>query len=1181
MISEQGNVQDVIEKRPIKVSIIIPSYNSASTIAETIHSVQNQTFNGWEVIVVDDGSTDETRSIINNLVGKDSRISIITQSNQGVCSARNTGITRAQFDWLLFLDSDDWIADNYLERMTNVLNAHSEIDGVHCGWTRVTPAGELVREMYGSALHDLFPVLAMHCPFAIHACIIRKSLVETAGGFDTSLKTCEDWDLWLKIARIGARFELVKEVMAFYRMRRHSLSSNATRFFRDAMRVLTQAHFPDDRLKGVNLLYPNGESPELLPVSKFYITIWIAGYLMGEGQDAKHLLSALTSEKAPSLEPYWVADSIFDAAIVPNCQTLSQWNLLYPQFEPAIDEFLSALEIQSECLGLAKRSKLNLVKMILQGTQISGAFSIGPYYTTFIEITEPIEDIYVENKGLERLYCVLRMEGQLLGTIELPICDGVVSAYVLKDATANQYHWPILGRFFENTVYCKSYPQNTNESKSFEEIHNTIGWTTFMQQLWNRPDWDINKFYDSGVKETSIKQVNEADVEVVEISQELPDILTTTENHHLIFSVGGVNAGIISIPVKDNLIRASEIRVAINVNSGLELCRVCVREALIGKTLKDPTPLVQRLRHAFNANKSQTVSTQNNIFSITDNKLITANSMLLGRRAGQMNLSISRRAALPSATAAPISEMAKAFNEPVIQLPANLNQADYVMYAPEFVAQLQDAQWSNALENEVKEVNVYGRQHFETLFSKQKDPWKYTHPYEQTKYEFTLSLLPRQKIDKALEIACAEGHFTEQLAPLVNNLTAADISKVALERTAHRCERFEHISYQNLDLVKDNLPGQFELIVCSEVLYYVGDLNKLRSVAKKIANALLPKGYLVMAHAHQVIDEPKKPGFDWGLSFGAKVIGETFAKIHSLRLVKEIRTPLYRVQLFQKTKPNIFSLLPINKPSIQFLDQPTPIPEDVMDSVRWNGGIPSGTTVISKLSTEKLPILMYHRVAPHGSQEMSRYRVSPGDFEEHLKFLKESGYYSVTLEDWTTAVTMKRPLPGLAVIFTFDDGYKDFYEYAWPLLKKYGFTATVFLVSGQVGQQNAWDEVYGEKLPLMGWEEIIELQQQGVEFGSHAATHQPLTSLTPTQIVEEGIRSRTSLQNELQRPVQLIAYPYGDTDTVVAHLLGACGYTIGVTTENRLSSFNDDPMRLPRIEVEGHFKLEEFIAKLS
>jgi peptidoglycan/xylan/chitin deacetylase (PgdA/CDA1 family) len=139
----------------------------------------------------------------------------------------------------------------------------------------------------------------------------------------------------------------------------------------------------------------------------------------------------------------------------------------------------------------------------------------------------------------------------------------------------------------------------------------------------------------------------------------------------------------------------------------------------------------------------------------------------------------------------------------------------------------------------------------------------------------------------------------------------------------------------------------------------------------------------------------------------------------------------------------------------------------------------------------------------------------------------------------------------------------------------------VFLVSGQVGQQNAWDEVYGEKLPLMGWEEIIELQQQGVEFGSHAATHQPLTSLTPTQIVEEGIRSRTSLQNELQRPVQLIAYPYGDTDTVVAHLLGACGYTIGVTTENRLSSFNDDPMRLPRIEVEGHFKLEEFIAKLS
>ena len=115
----------------------------------------------------------------------------------------------------------------------------------------------------------------------------------------------------------------------------------------------------------------------------------------------------------------------------------------------------------------------------------------------------------------------------------------------------------------------------------------------------------------------------------------------------------------------------------------------------------------------------------------------------------------------------------------------------------------------------------------------------------------------------------------------------------------------------------------------------------------------------------------------------------------------------------------------------------------------------------------------------------------------------------------------------------------------------------------------------------MGWKEIIELQQQGVEFGSHTATHKPLTSLSPADIVFEGARSRTELQGSLQKAVKLFAYPYGDTDDVVSHLIGACGYTLGFSCECRPSSFKDDTTRLPRIEVEGSFSLKEFVAKLS
>ena len=82
--------------------------------------------------------------------------------------------------------------------------------------------------------------------------------------------------------------------------------------------------------------------------------------------------------------------------------------------------------------------------------------------------------------------------------------------------------------------------------------------------------------------------------------------------------------------------------------------------------------------------------------------------------------------------------------------------------------------------------------------------------------------------------------------------------------------------------------------------------------------------------------------------------------------------------------------------------------------------------------------------------------------------------------DDTAAVVAHRPLPGRAVLITFDDGYLDFLTYAWPLLKSYGFSATVFLVTDEVGRSNSWDRVYGEEVPLLGWKEIRQPQDVGL-----------------------------------------------------------------------------------------------------
>jgi peptidoglycan/xylan/chitin deacetylase (PgdA/CDA1 family) len=212
--------------------------------------------------------------------------------------------------------------------------------------------------------------------------------------------------------------------------------------------------------------------------------------------------------------------------------------------------------------------------------------------------------------------------------------------------------------------------------------------------------------------------------------------------------------------------------------------------------------------------------------------------------------------------------------------------------------------------------------------------------------------------------------------------------------------------------------------------------------------------------------------------------------------------------------------------------------------------------------TKKLPILAYRRISPDGLNA-----VTPDFFEQQLQDLQKKGYYSASWENWQNAKRDKTPLPGKAVIMTFDGGYLDFFRYAWPLLKRYNFTATVFLVAESIGETNSWEKAEFEEVKLMGWPEIRQLRDAGIEFGSMSATYQPLTTLSPTEIVREGAKSRAILERGLGKSIKCFAYPYGDVDKIVEHLIGASGYTFGVSYRSKLSSFDDSLMSLPRLQV--------------
>jgi hypothetical protein len=350
----------------VNVSIIIPAYNAAQTISDTLESVLAQTFPDWEAIVVDDGSIDATSEIAKGFAARDARIRVISQANGGESAARNSGIAQARYDWLLFLDADDWISPSHLERMTNELASNPELDAVHCGSVRVAMDGTHVADDYLPPEGDMFPTLARRAAFPVNACVVRRSIVEAVGKFDTSLKKSPDWDLWQRVARTGARFGAVREVLAYYRMQPNSSSLDAEQLFFDGLRVLKQGHAPDPRVPNPRPDYADGMPVGQVQSQEFYLLCWCAGLLLGCGKDARHLFEAVKDDRCAELYPDAIAQCIFEAAPLPRCQPRQAWETLWPEINHLAENFLIALEEQSGTPDLARRAFIELKKLILK-----------------------------------------------------------------------------------------------------------------------------------------------------------------------------------------------------------------------------------------------------------------------------------------------------------------------------------------------------------------------------------------------------------------------------------------------------------------------------------------------------------------------------------------------------------------------------------------------------------------------------------------------------------------------------------------------------------------------------------------------------------------------------------------------------------------------------------------------
>lgn len=232
---------------------------------------------------------------------------------------------------------------------------------------------------------------------------------------------------------------------------------------------------------------------------------------------------------------------------------------------------------------------------------------------------------------------------------------------------------------------------------------------------------------------------------------------------------------------------------------------------------------------------------------------------------------------------------------------------------------------------------------------------------------------------------------------------------------------------------------------------------------------------------------------------------------------------------------------------------------------------------------EGIPILMYHKVNPDPGVGGYGLRVSPRSFEKQMAYLSRSGYQSISLNDLADHFEKGRPLPSRPVIITFDDGYLDNYTYAYPILKKYGMTATIFVVAGTVGGVNEFDYNGGRqpKNKMAGWQELKEMVEGGIAIGAHTLRHTHLANLKPDEARHEILEGRKILEEALSRPVDVFCYPYGNYDRDTVSIVREAGFRAAVTTEQGLGKYQEGPYTLKRIRVRGDYSYGHFLEELT
>ncbi|WP_295799415.1 glycosyltransferase [Mucilaginibacter sp.] len=213
------------------VSVIMPAFNAGQFIAEAVDSVIKQTFTGWELIIVNDGSTDDTQAIAERYVAGDARIRLVKQQNKKLSAARNTGIANAKGEWVAFLDADDFWVAGKLEKQLVAAGKYPAAGVVFSDGFTYYNNDVKTAQPYGTiagyfAPADIYKLEYQGNYIPVLSVLVKKKELDTVGLQDEKLRACEDWDYWLRLALQGVGFYGMEEKLFYYRRHAANMSND-------------------------------------------------------------------------------------------------------------------------------------------------------------------------------------------------------------------------------------------------------------------------------------------------------------------------------------------------------------------------------------------------------------------------------------------------------------------------------------------------------------------------------------------------------------------------------------------------------------------------------------------------------------------------------------------------------------------------------------------------------------------------------------------------------------------------------------------------------------------------------------------------------------------------------------------------------------------------------------------